>query len=431
MAIYLYGQYNDFEKLVIDFKSKQNGNVHVSYLKLDDNTLITPENAEVWARYLYRKLNGLVTKEAMESDEFREIADSMREQERRHEEWVAGEPERRRRAKHKKELRRTPSLGFIPDGLHADYANEYGIYIDSAIQWTPEDNEEFLYQIRSLERMAAKCVQRCIEQGRADAAYVQAAEVLRGLPRWRQRGEMAEFFDRYKLRLRKLVKTVCSAMVESAIAWNSQEKLIEANALIEGFQNEFVAWGVKPKAMLDFLHAPDIEGTPIAIERKPSKQEQQEIYQAEQHRKAEEKRKAEEEAERHSLIPLNQYIERAIFTRDNVDWECTTIGREIASLGREVEKYIERGQMHEALLLFLQIVKSMCRHFISDEHWSMFDDVYDPEYSCYRIVDTLNLAYRRHKFSQDDLAFFHHAWQEIEKMEAVWNYGIGNFKFEF
>ena len=33
--------------------------------------------------------------------------------------------------------------------------------------------------------------------------------------------------------------------------------------------------------------------------------------------------------------------------------------------------------------------------------------------------------------SQDDLAFFHHAWQEIEKMEAVWNYGIGNFKFEF
>lgn len=431
MAIYLYGQYSDFDKLVIDLKSKQNGIVHVSYLKLDDNTLVTSENAEVWARFLYRKLERLVTKEAMESDEFRKIAESMREQERRHEEWMAGEPERKRRAKHKKELRRTPSLGYIPEGLHADYAKEYGVYIDSAIKWTPEDNEEFLYQIRSFERMVTKCVQRCIQQGRPDAAYAQAAEVLRSLPKWKQREEMAEFFDHYKPRLRKLVKSVCMAMMDSAISWNNQEKLIEANALIEGFQGEFIAWGLKPKAMLDLQHAPDIEGEPIIIERKPSKQEQYEIYLAEQRRKAEERCKAEEEAERHSLIPLNQYIEKTIFTRDNVDWECTTIGMEITPLGREVEKYIEHGRMHEALLLFLQIVKSMCRHFISDEHWNMFDDVYDPEYSCMRIVDTLNTAYRRRKFSQEDLEFFHEAWKEIENMEAVWNYGMANFKFEF
>ena len=431
MTIYLYGQYSDFEKLIIDIKSKQDGDVHVSYVKLDDNALVTPQNAEVWARYLHRKLGDLITKGAMESEDFQKIAESIQEQKRRHDDWVAREPERKRRANHKKELRRTPSLGFIPDGLHADYAKEYGFYIDSAIKWTPEDNEEFLYQIRSFERMVTKCVQRCIEQGKPDAAYAQAAEVLRSLPRWKQREEMAEFFDHYKPRLRKLVKTVCMAMMDSAISWNNQEKLIEANALIEGFQGEFVAWGLKPKAMLVLQHAPDIEGEPIAIERKPSKQEQYEIYLAEQRRKAEEKRKAEEEAERHSLIPLNQYIEKTIFTRDNVDWECTTIGREISSLDREVEKYIERGQMHEALLLFLQIVKSMCRHFISDEHWNMFDDVYDPEYSCMRIVDTLNTAYRRGKFSQEDLEFFHEAWKEIENMEAVWTYGMANFKFEF
>ena len=50
---------------------------------------------------------------------------------------------------------------------------------------------------------------------------------------------------------------------------------------------------------------------------------------------------------------------------------------------------------------------------------------------CDNCVDTLNLAYRRHKFSKEDLDFFHEAWKEIEKMEAVWNYGMGNFKFEF
>ena len=431
MTTYLYGTYSDFERLVIDIKSKQDGDVHVSYLKLDDNDLVTPQNAEVWARYLHRKLKELVTKEAMESVEFQKIAESIQEQKRRHDEWVAGEPERRRRANHKKELRRTPPLGYIPDGLHADYGKEYGFYIDSIINWTPEDNEEFLYQIRSFERMATKYVQRCIENGRPDAAYAQTAEILRSLPRWEQREEMAEFFSRYKTRLRKLVKTVCTAMIESAIAWNNQEKLIEANALFEGFQSEFVAWGMKTKTMLEMQHTPDIGGEPITIERKPSKQEQYEIYLAEQRRRAEERRKAEEEAEKHSLIPLNQYIEKTIFTRNNVDWECTTIGREVYSLDREVKKYIERGQAHEALLLFLQIVKSMCRHFISDEHWGMFDDVYDPEYSCNSIVDTLNNAYRQGKFTQSDLDFFHEAWKEIVKMEAVWNYGIGNFKFEF
>jgi len=251
MTTYLYGTYSDFERLVIDIKSKQDGYVHVSCLKLDDNDLVTPQNAEIWARYLHRKLKELVTKEAMGTVEFQKIAESIQEQKRRHDEWVAGEPERRRRANHKKELRRTPSLGYIPDGLHTDYAKEYGFYIDCIINWTPEDNEEFLYQIRSFERMATKCVQRCIELGRPDAAYAQAVEILRSLPRWERREEMAEFFGRYKTRLRKLVKTVCTAMIDSAIAWNNQEKLIEANALFESFQSEFIIWGVKPKAMLD------------------------------------------------------------------------------------------------------------------------------------------------------------------------------------
>lgn len=49
MSIHLYGQYSDFEILVVDIKSKQYGDVQVSYVKLDDNALVTPQNAEVLA----------------------------------------------------------------------------------------------------------------------------------------------------------------------------------------------------------------------------------------------------------------------------------------------------------------------------------------------------------------------------------------------
>lgn len=430
MAIYLYGQYNDFDKLVIDFKSKHGGDIHVSYLKLDDNPLVTHQNAEAWVRYLHRRIKELITPEAMQSEEFRAIREALEEQKRRHDEWVAGEPERRRREAHRKELRRTPSLGFIPEGLNIDYAKEYGRYIDSAIQWTPEDNDDFLYQIRSLERMVTKCANRCIEQQRPDAAYVQAAEVLRSLPKWRQREEMVNFFIHYKLRLRKLVKTVCQAMTKSAVAWNNQEKLLEANALIEAFQSEFVSWGIKRMTMLDLRFDANIAGEPIIIERKPNKAELYEIERARRKAKEEARCKAEEEAEKRSLIPLNQYIEMTIFSRDNIDWECTTIGREINTLGQEVKKYLDRGQTHDALLLFLQIVKSMCRHYIKDEHYNYFDDMYDPDYSCMYMVDTLNDAYVKGRFSQYDLDFFHQAWKEIEQTEA-YNEGIADYKFKF
>jgi len=35
---------------------------------------------------------------------------------------------------------------------------------------------------------------------------------------------------------------------------------LQANALFEGFQSEFIAWGVKPKTMLNMQHATDIDG---------------------------------------------------------------------------------------------------------------------------------------------------------------------------
>ena len=430
MATYLYGQYSDFDTLVIDFKSKHGGDIHVSYLKLDDNPLVTNQNAEAWVRYLHRRIKELITMEAMQSEEFRAIWEALEEQKRRHDEWVAGEPERKRKEAHRKELRRTPSLGFIPEGLNIDYAKEYARYIDSAIQWNPEDNDDFLYQIRSLERMCTKCVDRCIENGRPDAAYAQAAEVLRSLPKWRQREEMANFFIHYKPRLRKLVKTVCQAMTKSAIAWNNQEKLMETNALIEAFQAEFVSWGIKRMTMLDLRFVANIAGEPIFIERKPNKYELEQIQRERRKREEEKRRKAEEEAEKRSLIPLNQYIERTIFTRDNIDWECMTIGRMISTVGSEVKKYIDRGQTHDALLLFLQIVKSMCRHYIKDEHYNDFDDMYDPDYSCMHIVETLNEAYAKGKFSQSDLDFFHQAWKEIEQTEA-YNEGIADYMFRF
>ena len=422
--------YQKFRYLIVEIQERRDGKIYLHPLNLDESPLITEESAPVWARYFHDIIRNSLTEETMNSQAYKDVERQVRDQVAQEKKWAQQAELHIEREHRRRSLRRTPSLGYIPEGLNVDYDKQYGYYIDSAIQWTPEDNDDFLYQIRSMERMVTKCVSRCIELKRPDAAYAQASEVLRSLPKWKQREELANYFIQYKPRLRKLVKTACTAMTSSAIAWNNMKKLTEANALIEAFQAEFVCWGMKRMTMLDLRFMANITGEPIPIERKPNKAELYEIERAQRKAKEEARRKAEEEAEKRSLIPLNQYLEQTVFDSSHIDWECMTIGRMINTLGSEVKNFLNEGKTHEALLLFLQTVKSMCRHYIKDEHYNYFDDMYDPDYSCMNIVDDLNEAYAKGKFSQSDLDFFHQAWKEIEQTEA-YNEGIADYKFKF
>ncbi len=422
MSDYIYGYNSKFEKLVIEFKRKQDGTIHVHSVSLDDSPLVTAENVTTWARYLHRKVKELVTEEAMHSDLFKNVEREIEEERRHHAEWLAKEPERHRRENHKKELRRTPTLGFIPDGLNVDYAKEYGWYIDSAIRWTPEDNEEFLYQIRSFERMSTKCVARCFERNRPDAAYAQTAELLRSLPEWMHREELSGFFIQYKPRLRKLVKTICQVMTDSAIRWNNMPKLIEANALIEGFQSEFVSWGLKPKAMLNFQSSAVLEGEPIHIERKPNKQELQAQYMAEYRRKREEGRKAAEERERKAQIKLNPEYEK-LFARHFINMDCDRIANNIRPITRQIEEALKVGLYTQAVTMYLQLLKSMCKHFTEDEHYNYYDDMYSPEYSMHWILEDI----KKYDIGTEAKALLDDGHAEIRQTECYTDYGMPSF----
>lgn len=414
--------------------------MEISYLKdgcqyvlgvnVDANPLITSDNNEAWARYLRDKLSSLVTEDAMQSLEFQKIEADIAERIRHEKEWKASAAERERKERHRKKLGRTQSLGFIPLGLTVDYSVEYGAYVDKAITWTPEDADDFLFQLRSLERMAVKCSARCVENHRPDAAYIQAQEVCRKVPKWKSRKELQVYFDQYKPRLRKFLNAIFKGLIDSAIAWNHTEKLKEANDLIASQADEYGDWGMTSKKLLSLQSDAVITGRPISVERTPNKEEQYQIY-LEKHRKEEEaRRKAEEEAERNSLIPANKSLEKVLFIDCHLNWECSFIGYRIDEQAKQVDVLLAAGMFHDAIVLFLQIVKYMCKHFVKDEHWTMYDDMYDPDYSCELIADRLNKAGLAGKLSATDITYFHKAWSEIQAMEACQNYGIANYKFD-
>lgn len=430
MTISYYMDHNkDSNKLRIEIRNKivgeRGSSIHECFL--DNNPLVTTENAEIWAEYLQGKIDSLITESAMECDAYKKIADKIYKIRQDEADWKARQPEIRRREQHRKQLGRTPSLGFIPDGLTVDYEEEYGRYVDKAIKWMPEDTDDFLYQCRSLERMATKCVVRCIECKRPDAAYAQAMSVVKRIPEWLSRSDLKVYFDRYRLRLPKLIKASCKSLIDSAIAWNNQAKLNEANNFILSIATKYKDWGVRSKKMLELMSDAEITSEPIHIERKPNKAEQEQIRREQLRKKEEERHKAEKETELHSLIPLNEDFDKKVFSLSNIDWECRRIGSEVYNIGKRITRLIDTGKSHEAILTFLQLVKSMCRHFVADRHWTMFDDMYDPDIFCNDILRNIKKAYLDGKVPQQDIDFLQRAWKEIEATEARQSYGIAYY----
>lgn len=49
-----------------------------------------------------------------------------------------------------------------------------------------------------------------------------------------------------------------------------------------------------------------------------------------------------------------------------------------------IEQYLFDGDYAGAVEMFLQLVDSMCYHFVADEHWNNFDDFYSPAYGADR-----------------------------------------------
>ena len=403
-----------------------NGLVDMS-VALENNPLVTEENVEVWANYLKEKLPGLINKKAMESDAFRQVEEKIKSRYKEEQHWK----EREKVAKHRNELRKIPKFGYIPAGLTVDYNDWYDYYITSAIEWKPNDSDDFLYQVRTLEKMMTKNIDKCLEAHRADAAYAQASLLCQHLSSWKARKELDTYFGQYTARLRKLVKTSYKAMVDSAVAWNNQSALSEAAEIINAHSALYTDLELNPAALQSLIPDTTLTGDPIHIDRVPSKAEQTEMRREQLRKEMEAKRKAaleaEHEADKNSLIPLRDEIEQ-LFAPDHIDWECTRIGHDIYDwVGKEMKLQFAIGDSHAAILLFLQTVKSMCRHFISDEHWCYFDDIYDPDDSCDLLLKIIKSANAAGLIPQPDIDFFHEAWKEIEGMGAHWNYGIANY----
>ena len=385
--------------------------------------IFTDENKEAWQRFVQNKINELMKPETLESPEFKECLAKVQEEKRRRDEYDRREKELR--IKHADERRRRasmekPKIAYIPKGLTVDYEKEYGRLIRQEVTFVTTVEDDFLYQLRFLERWYKKSVPQLIELKRPDAAFAVAVELCRQLPDFVFRRDIEEYLKPKKTRLRKLIEGAFSALVESVKAWNNDEKRRWVCDFIFKQAKYYHDFRGLQKVMLKMIPSEPLVGEPMAVVREKSEED----LLLERKQKREEKLRLEAEKEARSVIPLNEDYETRIFASRNVDWDCTTIWHLMLQENKRIEALANGGDYQTAALRFMQLIKSMCRHFISDEHYCYFDDMYSPEYAIDDLIDFFNGLAEEDKLPDETMEYLKKAWQEIMETECHRDYGM-------
>ena len=384
---------------------------------------VTDENREAWQRFVENKISEIMKPETMQLPEFKEFLEKVnKDKEWRRNQAIRAEQlrikaadDRRRRASMEK-----PKIAYIPKGLTVDYEKEYGRLIRQEVTFVPTVEDDFLYQLRFLERWYKKSVPQLIELKRPDAAYAVAVELCRQLPDFVFRKDIEGYLKPKKPRLRKLIEGAFAALVDSVKAWNNEEKRRWVYDFIFKQTKYYHDFRGLQKVMQQMMPSESFIGEPVAVVREKSEED----LLLERKQKREEQQRLEAEKEAHSVIPLNEDYETKIFARSNVGWECDLISFLMHDENERIKALANRGEYQEAALRFMQLAKSMCRHFISDEHYCYFDDLYSPEYAIGYLVDFFNELANEGKLPDETKEYLKKAWQEIMESECHQSYGM-------
>ena len=384
---------------------------------------VTDENREAWQRFVENKIRELMKPETMDLPEFKEYLAKVQEEKRKREEYERREKELRIR--HADERRRRssmerPKITYIPKGLTVDYTEEYGRLLRQEVEFTPTCQEDFLYQRRLIERWYKKSVPQLIAMGRPDAAYGVSMALCKAIPQFVFREDIKTMLDTQKPQLRKLVVGAFEGLVESVKAWNNETERRKVCDFLHTEAIRYKGWRGMTQTLIAMVPSATFKGEPMAVTREMNEAE---VYQ-ERLRKLEEKRHMEAEKEARSLIPLNPDYEMRIFNSRNIGWDCDQIWHLMLEENKRIERLAEQGDYQEAALRFMQMTKSMCRHFVEDERYNYFDDMYSPEYAIDDLIDLFVGLDKDGKLPIETKEYLGKAWLEIKDTECFQNYGL-------
>ena len=122
------------------------------------------------------------------------------------------------------------------------------------------------------------------------------------------------------------------------------------------------------------------------------------------------------------MIEINPRYE-AIFNPDNIDQDCDRIASLMNVEAAFIKEALDAGLYKQGVTMYLQLLKSMCEHFVEDEHWCYFDDMYSPEYTMQWIYE----AIQKRDIDEESLELLEEGRKEILQSECYKEYGYPSY----
>ena len=122
------------------------------------------------------------------------------------------------------------------------------------------------------------------------------------------------------------------------------------------------------------------------------------------------------------MTPLKEEIEK-VFNPSNIDMDCNTIDDLLTPYKIQVKTLLEKGETDEAITVFLEILESLSYHFVKDEHYTYFDDMYCPDYTCNDMLRYFIEKINDGTISNQDKERLTVGIEKISNMEAYQDYG--------
>ena len=122
------------------------------------------------------------------------------------------------------------------------------------------------------------------------------------------------------------------------------------------------------------------------------------------------------------MIQLNPKYE-SIFDVRNIDNDCDKIAHLMSLEGNMIKEALEAGLYKQAVTMYLQLLKSMCLHFVKDEHFCYFDDMYSPEY----VLQGIYEDFQMHDLDTEVSKLLKEGHDEILQTECYKEYGYPSY----
>ena len=122
------------------------------------------------------------------------------------------------------------------------------------------------------------------------------------------------------------------------------------------------------------------------------------------------------------MIELNPEYEK-LFDIRNIDDDCNKLACLMRKEATIIKEALNAGVYMQAVTMYLQLLKSMCIHFIKDEHYCYFDDLYSPEYVLQEIFEKLQMQ----ELDVETAMLLKEGHDEILQTECYKDYGYPTY----